>query len=317
MTPAVSVTLCCYNSERYLEETLQSIFAQTYTDWELVIINDGSTDSTAQIIQRHLAEGRRIVYHSEANAGLGAARNKAIELSQGEFIALVDHDDLWHPEKLERQLKLVTGRPEVGVVYSETGVLVSNDHTNAPSLRRTCYRGRVLMPLVLGNFIPCSSIVIRRSAIDAVGRFNPAFIQVEEYDLMIRLAERYEFDYVSEPLSTFRFHSQNLSWDGARLQSEMMTLMQRVLERNPQLPRHLGRLVMRVKRAGLSCTLGQALLLQGRIRAAHRWFGDWSSLVMALPRGAALYVLSFLPPSTIVALIGWWYRLRKWKIVRR
>ncbi|MEO8035126.1 MAG: glycosyltransferase family A protein [Acidobacteriota bacterium] len=99
MPPLVSVNLCCYNSERFLEETLQSIFTQTFADWELVVINDGSEDSTDAIIRRHQESGRRIVYHPQANAGLGASRNKAIELSQGKYIALICGDDAWYPHR--------------------------------------------------------------------------------------------------------------------------------------------------------------------------------------------------------------------------
>src|SRR5438874_5550918 len=106
MNPTVSITLCCFNSERFLAETLRSIIDQTYKDWELVIINDGSTDSTESIIQTFIDRKWPIVYHSQQNAGLGRSRNKAVELSRGEFIALIDHDDLWEPEKLARQIPL-------------------------------------------------------------------------------------------------------------------------------------------------------------------------------------------------------------------
>ena len=314
-TPTVSVNLCCYNSEQYLEETLQSIFAQTYGHWELIVVNDGSTDSTEAIIKRHMGEGHRIVYHYQANAGLAAARNKAIELSQGEFIALIDHDDLWHPEKLGRQVALFVERPQVGLVYSKAAALISGNRTGLHAIDSPMYRGRVFIPLVLGNFVPCSSIVIRRIALDQVGWFNPGFSQVEEYDLSIRIAEKYEFDYVNEPLLTFRVHPRNSSWNGFNIQSEMITLMRRVLERTPKLPCELGVNVTRIKRAGLPCKLGQAYLLHGRLRAAHRWYGGLGKLVLALPRVVPLYLLSLVPSSAVVYLISWGYRLRKWVLI--
>src|SRR5439155_15687014 len=100
-------------------ETLQSVFAQTYVDWELVVVNDGSTDATDAIIRRHLAEGRPIVYVSQANAGLSVARNEALRRSTGGLIAFLDHDDLWEPRKLERQVPLFDRNSRVGLVYSD------------------------------------------------------------------------------------------------------------------------------------------------------------------------------------------------------
>ncbi len=105
MPPKVSINLCCYNGEKYLEETLQSIFLQKYKNWELVVVNDGSTDSTERIIRRHEAAGLPIVYHYQKNAGLGSARNKALQLSSGSYIALIDQDDIWLPEKPEKQVR--------------------------------------------------------------------------------------------------------------------------------------------------------------------------------------------------------------------
>src|SRR5207249_8047170 len=103
--PKVSINLCCYNGEQFLEETLQSIFLQTYKEWELVVVNDGSTDSTERIIKSYTAAGKPIVYHYQENAGLGSARNKALQLSSGRYSALIDHDDTWLSEELENQVR--------------------------------------------------------------------------------------------------------------------------------------------------------------------------------------------------------------------
>lgn len=312
MPPTVSIALCCYNSERYLEETLQSIFAQTYHDWELVIVNDGSTDSTEQIIQRHMAEGRHIVYSTQPNCGLGAARNKAIELSQGEFIALIDHDDVWDPEKLEQQLKLFAKRPEVGVVYSAVHVLVPGARTGAPApFRPPMYRGNVFVPLVLCNFVASSTLMIRRACLEKVGWFNPSLCLTEEYELLLRLAEHYEFDYVDKPLVTYRLHEGNASWNGAQLQLEMATVVRQALDRHPWLATHLGTIVTRIKRAGFSFTHGVYYLLRGRVRMALQWYRGWGLLLRALLQCIGLFVLVFLPLPIAVACTGWLSRKRK------
>lgn len=304
--PKVSINLCCYNSEKFLEETLQSIFSQTYKDWELVVINDGSSDSTEKIIQRHLSEGWPIVYHFQTNAGLGRSRNKAIELSSGEFIAIIDHDDLWHSEKLEKQLALFNDRPFVGLTYSNTNSLNPNGYIQLQSDYVQLHRGRVLPQLLLSNFVRCSSIVVRRDILDQVGWFDPDFIQAEEYDLMIRVAERYEFDYIQEPLATWRIHNQNSSWDGSRTQEELVILMHRTLIRMPQLRSELGQFLIRLKLSGLSCTAGCAFLMQGRFMDAYHWYGGIRAILKALPRVMALCLLSLLPQRVVVNLIGRW-----------
>ena len=104
MTPLVSINLCCYNGARHLRETLDSIIAQTFKDWELVFINDGSTDATGSIIEDYIRRGHPIIYRSRENRGLGYSRNEAIRCSQGQYLAFVDADDLWMPEKLEKQI---------------------------------------------------------------------------------------------------------------------------------------------------------------------------------------------------------------------
>ncbi len=264
MRPAVSINLCCYKAEPYLEETLASVFAQSCDDYELVIVNDGSPDGTESIVRRHLAAGRHIVYHRQENAGLGAARNKAMELSSGEFIAILDQDDLWEPSKLERQLRLFS-RPEVGFVGSDawridaTGRLLGRY-----SERNPLRRGRILEALFLYNFVPCAAALMRRSAIErAGGFFRPDFRIAEEYELFLRLAERFEFDFVEDPLVRIRVHAESAGWDCAREREELRRAYAECLARHPDLERRLGPKAAAIKRAGLWLTPEAAAALRG------------------------------------------------------
>jgi glycosyltransferase involved in cell wall biosynthesis len=317
MPPTVSINLCCYNSEKFLEATLQSIFAQTYKDWELVIVNDGSQDSTEQIVQKHIAAGWPIVYYRQANAGLSRSRNQAIELSRGGFIALIDHDDLWEPTKLEKQMTLFAGQPRIGLTFTDALNLYPNGATDLYSARLAPYRGSVLIPLLLGDFIVCSTVVVRRAALAEVGVFNPNFKQAEEYDLMLRLAERYEFDYVAEPLATYRWHDRNSSTAVAQMQQEVIQLVKQTLQRAPQLRQELGPALIRVKMRGLYCTQGQAYLLQGRWVAALKSQGGWGWLLVALPKTIVLFLLSFFPPDFVVTLTHLRRTLQRWFLLRQ
>lgn len=213
MPPTVSINLCCYNSEKYLEETLQSIFAQTYKNWELIIINDGSTDSTERIIQQYIKDGWPIIYHYQINAGLGQSRNKALELSQGEFIAFIDHDDLWMPEKLEIQVPLFDKDEETGIVFCNT--IFFNDKGFQKEVYRKWKppRGMVFSALLSNYFLALPSVVVRKKALEANGEwFDPQFKVIEEYDLFLRLSYSWKVDYVYEPLAKWRMHNTSQTY---------------------------------------------------------------------------------------------------------
>lgn len=216
MQPTVSINLCCYNSEKYLEETLQSIISQTYKDWELVIINDGSTDTTEQIIQRHIIKGWPIVYHFQPNAGLGASRNKAITLSNGQFFAFIDHDDLWMPQKLERQMPLFAD-PEVGLVYSDA--IYFNDEGNSSRLYRSSayYTGRCFLQLLTDYFLCLQTVVIRKVALDSLTHwFDAEFNMSEDADLFTRIGYNWKLEMVNEPLAKWRVHSSSQTWTAGK-----------------------------------------------------------------------------------------------------
>lgn len=296
MPPRVSINLCCYNSEKYLEETLQSIFAQTYTDWELVIVNDGSTDSTEEIIRRSMKNGRRIIYHYQANAGLGNARNKAAELSSGDFIALIDHDDLWIPNKLERQIRLFEENPELGLVYCD-GYLIDASGTTVlrHSNKYPPAQGYIFDRLVRCSFIPPVSAVIKRNAFDAVGPF-PDFRTAEEFALFLKITYRYPVDYVDEPLYKYRLHPESLTQTGTRerYHQELIEIrkywMDQMTSGNRRLTRQLKNLA-----SSAYGGYGTWLLEQGRKEAARQNFAC-SIKLYPLQLRYLYYVLSWFPP---------------------
>lgn len=209
--PTVSVNLCCYNGERYLREALDSIVNQTYTDWELVIINDGSTDSTESIIREYIDRGYPIVYHYQENHGLGYSRNRALELSRGEFIAFIDQDDMWLPEKLERQIPLFQRDLEVGIVISN--VIEFNDagRNNLVYRSHKPKTGYVFREVFSSNFIYLSSAVMRRKVLDTLNEwFDERFRYVEDGELFARICYKWKLDYVNQPLTKRRVH-KNMS----------------------------------------------------------------------------------------------------------
>ena len=210
----VSVNICCYNGEKYLAEAIKSVLDQTYTDFEVVIVNDGSNDTTEKVVLAFKDE--RIKYFYQANVGLSAARNRALSLSNGEFVAILDQDDLWAPEKLELQVGLMDSKPDVGVVYS-AGYTVGGDGTILRAERTSRYcRGEITGSLLKGNYISCPTVMFRASALKKVGGFRTDLKIAEEYDMYLRLARVCKFDFVDKPLARYRVHSSNTSKDRAK-----------------------------------------------------------------------------------------------------
>ncbi|OGX46169.1 MAG: hypothetical protein A3I71_06110 [Omnitrophica WOR_2 bacterium RIFCSPLOWO2_02_FULL_63_16] len=200
--PRVSINLCCYNSERFLEHTLQSIWAQTYTDWELVIINDGSTDGTEAVIRRHMTQDRPMIYFpTPHNLGLGAARNLALKRSSGECIAFIDHDDVWMPHKLACQLPLFDDHPRVGLVYSNcVNVWETGYRFRQFDKLRPC-DGDAFRQLLVQYPVSIQTAVIHRRVLqDGVEAFDPRFRVLEDLDFVLRVARDWHLAFVEEPL---------------------------------------------------------------------------------------------------------------------
>ena len=151
---------------RWVYETLASVLNQTYRNIELVVVNDGSTDATEEIIRAY--DDSRIHDYSQPNRGLSASRNRTIELSRGELIAFVDQDDLVAPDKVEKQLDLFESEPAVGLVYSDSYLIKENGEQFGRYLEQyggpaTAFRNRILEPLLMyGNFVPLLSVMVRK-----------------------------------------------------------------------------------------------------------------------------------------------------------
>lgn len=206
--PLFSIVVTCYNYGQYLQQSLQSVLDQTCSDYEVIVIDDGSTDNTPDVMEQYAADSR-FKYIRQANAGQPKAKNRGITESRGEFIAFLDADDIWLPTKLEKQLALFAD-PLVGVVYSRRK-WINQDGVEISGNERILRRGDILDHIFIDNFICFSSSVIRHSCLEEVGYFDENLPMGIDYDLWIRLAARYRFEYVDEPLVKYRTGHANLS----------------------------------------------------------------------------------------------------------
>ena len=205
--PKVSINLCCYNSEKNLRETLESIVKQTYKDWELIIINDGSSDSTESIIYEYVNQGFPITYHCQENKGLGYSRNEALSRSQGEYIAFIDHDDIWVAGKLNRQVQFLDQNPEVDFLYSNFFMLDEGKNKQYLAFTNPQPSGFVFEQFLYRYTVGVLTVLIRKKAFSKLnGLFDEKLRLAEEYDVFMRILHDAKAYYMSEPLAVYRIH---------------------------------------------------------------------------------------------------------------
>ncbi len=211
-TPAVSVIMPAFNTEKYLRAAVQSILDQTFTDFELLIIDDGSTDDTAQIATALAATDRRIcVITNPKNLGVSVARNIGIKAANAPLIALQDADDLSTPERFKKQIAFMEANPDVAVVSPNR---ISFDANGTEKNHRPMPARPTWQSMKKRNEIVCTATMIRKSVLDEVGGFNEFFVMAEDYELWLRIVKKHSIANLSDPLCKIRVHSQSTTGGG-------------------------------------------------------------------------------------------------------
>jgi glycosyltransferase involved in cell wall biosynthesis len=198
--PLVSVIIPTYNRIQYVQLAIDSALAQSYPNCEVVVVDDGSTDGTGKTLRDRY--GDRIRYFYQDNQGESAARNEAIRQSSGEFIALLDSDDVWLPAKLEQQLALFEANPELGLVSCHvTRINEQGDVVSRGTLHPEQTSGIVPVEVILTDSpVHASTITVRRNHILTEGGFDETITYGEDWDFCLRIAAKYPVGFVQEPL---------------------------------------------------------------------------------------------------------------------
>lgn len=202
--PLVSVIVPVFNMDRYVAETLDSVLTQTFRDFEVIVVDDGSTDATPEILKGY---GSRIRVIRRTNGGCPAALNTGLREAQGMWIAWVSADDLWEPTKLERQIEVIDRKPGVGMVYTDyvyidkDGMVLSREHFPCPPTRR-----KTILRLIRRCFVNGSSTLIRRDVFDAIGPYDEFEPLIFDWDIDLRIALAFDLAHVPEPLVRYRIH---------------------------------------------------------------------------------------------------------------
>lgn len=235
--PKISVIIPAYNASSTINSTIQSVLLQSFSDFELIVIDDGSTDMTAEIVRD--IKDSRIKLFSDRNCGLSVARNRGIEQAVGEYLAFLDADDLWTEDKLEKQLMVLEANPKAGVAYSWTSYIDEEDNL-LYNCYPTSFQGNVLGKLLLTNFLHNgSNPLIRSSAVQSVGKFDPELKSGEDWDYYLRLAASYSFVVVPEYQILYRKTSTNMSSNVDRIRQSSYTVLEQAYQTAPGNLKHL------------------------------------------------------------------------------
>lgn len=241
LAPLVSVIIPAYNAGIFIERTLISVLSQTYQKLEVLVVDDGSQDSTEEIIQQIAMVDRRVIFLQQPNAGVAAARNLGVQHSKGEFIAPIDADDVWHPQNIEKQLQCILRcGEEVGLVYAWSEDINESDLLTG-GFCASPIEGSVYKTLVCHNFLGnASSSLIRRSCFEQLGGYNCRLREenaqgCEDWELFLRIAEDYQFKVVSEFLIGYRKVSSSMSSDYTQMARSHALVMRGVQQRHPEM----------------------------------------------------------------------------------
>jgi len=215
--PTVSIIIPTYNRPDYLIEAVASVLAQTYQDFEIIVVDDGSGDETksrfAEFVAKTPAAQGRTFFYEQKNSGSAIARNRGIFYSKGEYIAFLDSDDLWYPNKLEKQVKILDENPDIGVVYTDCycGESADDSHQTAFFANANPPSGMIFEQMVRNNLFWTSSLLVRKEAFILAGMFDPTLRRCQDYDLWLRICYYNQCRFIPEILGLFREHPNRIT----------------------------------------------------------------------------------------------------------
>ena len=291
----VSIIMNCYNSEKYLNDSIVSVINQNYTNWELIFWDNLSTDKSSQIISKY--KDKRIRYYlSKKHTSLGQARNNAIKKAKGEFIAFLDCDDIWLSEKLKHQIPLFCD-PEVGIVICNSIFFNSKNNEKLLYTNKKPKEGYVFKELLESYNISLETAIIRKSAIEKLDHyFDNRFEVIEEFDLFIRLAKEFKLAYVDKALAKWRVHENSLTWTKKELfPSEMRLFAKKIARFIPQFNSEYKDILNKINEN----IIYQEFLINWENKNKENYRKELRFIIMKSKKYLVVYLLSLILPFKI------------------
>lgn len=274
--PAVSIIIPVLNGEKYISDAIESALNQTYKHTEIIVVNDGSTDNTAERIGPYLS---RVKYFYQDNAGVANARNKGVQNSQGEFIAFLDHDDIWLPEKIERQVDYFLKNTQSKFVHTPVKYINHLGEIIEPS----GYWGKLKFNREVKNAKEIfmhfamlqSTMMIKKEIFDEIGLWDQAFTSCDGYNLCLRIAFKYTLGFINEPLVLYRLHDSNVSKNVIRFDLAKIKVVEKFLESEPNSYKVIGKKNINTRLFNLYSEMARNILRINRdYDEARRYFWE-------------------------------------------
>ncbi|HLJ48637.1 MAG TPA: glycosyltransferase family A protein [Bryobacteraceae bacterium] len=287
--PRVTAIIPAYNTARFLPYALESVLRQTYADWEAVLVDDGSTDNTRELVAEAMPKfGGRLQYVYQPNRGLPAARNTAIRHAKGELIALLDADDIWEANRLQLGVEMMDLNPRMGLTHAKVARIDVDgrfiEHPPAPP--RKYLEGSIAKHIYSRRaHLLCPTILFRRSCLDRVGVFDETMRATEDRDLWFRIAEHYEIGYIDEVIAQYRVSPNSMSKDWQRMRTWQTYFIDKHYNRGV-----VSRWMASQARASICRERGDTLYKSRNLGESVRWYFD---ALRCYPfRAADLYMFS-------------------------
>lgn len=300
--PLISVIIPCYNGEKFISESIESVIAQSYKNWELIVVDDGSTDKSKVLVRLCSGDRRVKLVENECNIGIPKTKNRGLSIARGDYVAFLDQDDVWMPEKIDVQLSVFGEGNEVGVVC--TGMIFTDEDMK----ERNLFNGfddtdqkELLKALYLNPTNSSSLMMVKRDALSRVGTFDEDIIGWDDYELLMRIATQFRVRYVRKLLVKKRLHSKNAHCLPT-VQKQRRAVFEGIVSLHPFLKKY-----EQTQEAAVLFTESLMLLKEGERGLSRKILKKCMRLKPLYPRNWVLYIISVLPgrfPSKALALIS-------------
>ncbi len=295
----ISVIIPTYNAGIYIEEALNSVLGQTYIDYEVIVIDDGSIDNTQEIVESKFPMVNYIYTH---NQGASRARNIGISYAKGDYVAFLDADDLWLPEKLEKQLAVFDEYPEVMLVFTESCSFDKNGFRNKPFLKKErLMKGDIVKNIFIHSYVGTPTVMIKKSVIDEIGFFEEDLIVAEDDNLWLRIAMKFKIALVDEDLVHCRIRENSLTTTPGNFFKGVNDHIELLYKKYPKITEHVGKRLIQKKKSECYYSQGYFYFSEYQFKLARKMLVQ-SFFILPQAKSIFFWACSFLPDYSIKRL---------------
>jgi glycosyltransferase involved in cell wall biosynthesis len=307
--PKVSVIIPTYQSGKYITQAVDSVLSQSFGDYEIIIVDDGSTDDTHRILYPYLSSGKiRLI--TQPNRGPAAARNNGMKNSIAEYVAFLDADDLWQSEKLEKQVTFLNQNPSIDLIYSDATIFSETQNWSKTHFELSPpAKDRVFENLFIRNFIPLLTTLVRRKVIEEVNGFDESFFGPEDYDLWLRLCNKKNIEPMIERLAMYRISSGQVTKQKIRMVENEIRVKEKAFGYAPELLT-APRFVLDPGYYNLLIRIAKLYLQENKVGEARAYLNKYKSQRGVTTRYLLLETIALLPSPLRKMGLSVWERIR-------